>query len=228
MSNVRTSVLVLIAAVSIAGNAALVGYQWWNTEPEHVAAEPELIIVTIDGKRVADSAVEQAAAKLLPGRYMVQAIPKPGEVGWTRQIVVSGDGPTPPDPPEPPDPPVPPPPVVPVVVPSPQLQAAVAGVKAASASNRTAAAYLAKAHADFATALKATPGVIKTSGQLKADLQRFHESIRKGNEGLGSVPGLSAGIEAAFDSTFGEDDAAVTDAQAVAFIEALAWAMGGK
>lgn len=80
-----------------------------------VYAEPELVIVTdASGKRVTDSAVETAASKLAVGTWNVLAIPKPGEVGWSRSIVVSEVGPQP----VPPTP-IPPTPVPPVPVPVP-------------------------------------------------------------------------------------------------------------
>lgn len=84
--------------------------------PPEPQSEPAMVIVTdAAGRRIADEAIEKVAAKLAVGQWRVQAIPKAGEVGWLRWLVVSEDGviPTPPVPPIPPVPvPPDPPPVV--------------------------------------------------------------------------------------------------------------------
>lgn len=84
-----------------------------------VLAEPELVIVTDStGKRINDKTIEEVAGKLAVGVWTVQAIPVPGEMGWTRTIQVTGGvNPLPPlpVPPIPPDPPKPVPPSPPVV-----------------------------------------------------------------------------------------------------------------
>jgi len=87
-----------------------------------VASEPELVVVTDEsGKRIDDKAVETAASKLVLGTWHVQAIPKPGDTGWTRTIYVT-DGVLPPKPPVPPTPvPVPPTPVPPLPPPLPPV-----------------------------------------------------------------------------------------------------------
>lgn len=78
-----------------------------------VLAVPELVIVTDStGKRISDKAVEEVAGKLAVGTWTVQAIPAPGEVGWTRLLTV---GPLPTPLPVPPQP-IPPQPVPPPVV----------------------------------------------------------------------------------------------------------------
>lgn len=102
---------ILGSLLAVAVGAAIVGWVPRADGPPTpvVYAEPELVIVTIDGKRVTDAAIEAAAAKLTVGTYTVQAIPKPGETGWTRFVAVSEQPvPSPPVPVPPrPDPPTP-------------------------------------------------------------------------------------------------------------------------
>lgn len=76
-------------------------------------SEPAMVIVTdAAGKRISDEAIEAVAAKLAVGQWRVQAIPKPGDVGWLRAITVAVvDQPIPvPPAPVPPVPPGPKPP----------------------------------------------------------------------------------------------------------------------
>lgn len=87
--------------------------------PPLPAAEPALVIVTdASGKRIESAEVEAVAAKLAVGTWIVHAIPKPGDTGWTRSVVVS-EGPQPPPVVPPVVPPVTPPPVIPPVTPPP-------------------------------------------------------------------------------------------------------------
>jgi hypothetical protein len=80
-------------------------------EPEKPIVEPvkpivpeSYILTDKDGKR-ADAAFEQAASKFALGEWTLQAIPKPGDIGFTRKIVVT-DGSAPRPPPVKPDEPV--------------------------------------------------------------------------------------------------------------------------
>lgn len=94
------------------------------------AAIPELVIVTdADGKRITDKAIEEVAGKLAVGSWFVKAIPKPGEIGWTRAISVAAvDQPIPvPPAPVPPGPPGPTPPIPPPVPPEPTPPPVVSG-----------------------------------------------------------------------------------------------------
>lgn len=78
--------------------------------------DPALVIVVDkDGVRVDDAAVEAAATRLTVGSWRVVAVPKPGQKGWERTVLVSDVGPQP----VPPGP-TPPTPVPPQPTPTPE------------------------------------------------------------------------------------------------------------
>lgn len=127
MRNVRTEALIIVVLLVTVPQAGYQLYRWaYPADPPApvVTADPEMVIVISDGKRVPDEAIEKAAAKLTVGSYTVQAIPRPGEAGWTRFVVVSDSpGPVIPTPPQPVPPlPVPPQPQPPQPTPPPAVE----------------------------------------------------------------------------------------------------------
>lgn len=90
-------------------------------EPVPVQVAPALVIVVDStGKRIENANIEAIADQLPLGTFSIQAIPAPGQTGWTRYVTVS-EAPGPVPPPKPPVPPTPPPvpPVPPPVPPTP-------------------------------------------------------------------------------------------------------------
>jgi hypothetical protein len=233
----KSIAIVTTFVMSVALNIG--SFAYWVLAPDSLAMTeppaPELVVVLDEtGKRITDAGIEKIAGTLPPGRWTAQGVPKPGNAGWVRSVVVTElDKPLPPKPeppkPEPPkpEPPKPEPPAPAYPAPSPELQTAVAGVRAVAPSNKPAADFLAQSHAIFASQLRAMPGRIKSSGQLKQDLQAFLAGLYVKNSSLGQLPGFSAAVESAFDRAFGEADAPVTDQRAIDFCSALAWALGG-
>lgn len=213
------SLTLSVAAISVAA--------WLSTpavapEPGPKTTEPALVIVTdAAGKRITDEAIEAVAAKLAVGQWRVQAIPKPGEVGWSRLITVAAvdqpipapPAPVPPVPtPVPPTPPTPPTPPVP-----PQPSHPLAAFRTHPLAAEVAAATLA-----FADVLKSHP--VATLGEFKAKLAEFYALAFASN--AGGMPGFSMALEASFVETFGRDDGPLDPVKAQAFLAAAAAALG--
>ncbi len=202
------------------GVATYVGFT--KSFPEPVKAEPVLVVVTDEsGVRVSDQAIEQLALKIGVGKWNVQAVPAPGEKGFSRTITVSeGVKPTPPPEPTPPTPPgpTPPPPPPPVDIPD-ALQPAANALRSTPAGKTLSGFYR-----QFALILGQAEAV-KTVGQFRT----VHAEALRGLVAAGYTgPKVGTYIDAYLAEVIGlEADAEFDRAMLTSALNTIADSIGG-
>lgn len=221
--------IALMLGASVLGGALVLGGQWLVSPlnpptpvvPDVPATVPPALVIVIDstGKRIENANIEAVADQLPLGTFSIQAIPQPGQKGWTRYVTVSeAPGPAPP-----PVPPIPPPvPPVPPPTPPPPVPPPVPNHPLAQFRGHPMAAEVGNAHREFAAVLRTLP--VATIGEFKAKLQEFHVLMWTNN--ANAMPGFSAAFEQAFVSAFGGADGPLDAAKAQSFLEAVAAALG--
>lgn len=173
-----------------------------------------------------------------PGRYVFLlavggVVDGSPQVDVAQHVLTIGNPPPTPTPgPLPVPTPTPTPIPIPIPVPTPtpapaaDLQAAVAGIRTAATRNPANAAVAGRAFADFATVLERSPTKLTSQGQFRAALRSFEETAFL-NTPIAGTLGLSAPLNSALVAIFGAADGPLDHARAVAFVRAIAWALGG-
>ncbi len=170
------------------------------------------------------------------GEYtvVVSGIRSGKSIQWQVTFTISDKKPvnpvTPVNPPTPtPSPTVPVTPVTPVTpapvvpVPSAQLQAAVAPIKALMATvDKAKATTFATAWSDLAGELGGTE--LSTLSDFKQLVTQYTNAVGRRAGLVGAFPGFSAALEQAFIASFSDQDGNVNAMKAVDFVNAVAWA----
>lgn len=187
---------------------------------------------------VFDSGTKVIFATGTPGRYVfllgaAGVVNGQPQVDVAQHVVTVGTPPPAPIPtPVPVPTPIPTPVPVPIPVPTPtpapaaDLQAAVQGIREAAARNPANAQIAGRAFSDFATVLERSPAKLTTQGQFRTALRSFEETAFL-NTPIAGTLGLSAPMNSALVAVFGAADGPLDHARAVAFVRAIAWALGG-
>lgn len=113
-----------------------------------------------------------------------------------------------------------------VAPPSTELQGKVAPVTAVLKGHGDKAKLLAGFFADFAVVVEKNPSVVSTAGRLRSHVAKASEMYSPFVGEPGSLPGVSGAINEALKAMLGDDDVAISPAQAKAALEAMAWACG--
>ena len=82
------------------------------------------------------------------------------------------------------------------------------------------------AYRDFALVVGRSD--LKTTGQLRAAIQRFEAILLAGTPAAGTLPGFSAAANKLLVEQLGADDGALDKAKAAALIDAVGWRLESK